>query len=217
MKITIYSAKGSAGKTPIATNIALDREYAIGTNEAFHVFESFIPDERLLALDLTESFPDIPGDIDIVFDLAGAISAQSHSITSAVRQSDLVIVPIHNEVKSLHSGIGTLRQISQVDGFHGERLVVATKLHKGRKDQFGRNEWDKSADFMNIAEAVKGAGFDELPILPLKFSAAFDAIFEREKSIAQICATDPLARFSFRDVAQQFEAIYKHIDEVENA
>ena len=217
MRITIYSAKGSAGKTPIATNIAIDREYAIGTNEAFHVFESFIPDERLLALDLTEAFPNIPDEIDIVFDLAGAISAQSHSITSAVRQSDLVIVPIHNEVKSLHSGIGTLRQISQVDGFQGQKLIVATKLHKGRKDQFGQNEWNKSTDFMNIAEAVKGAGFGELPILPLKFSSAFDTIFEREKSIAQICESDPLLKFSFREVALQFDAIYKHIDEVENA
>jgi len=26
MKITVYQAKGAAGKTPIATNIALDRE-----------------------------------------------------------------------------------------------------------------------------------------------------------------------------------------------
>jgi len=81
MKITVYQAKGSAGKTPIATNIVLDREYAIGTNEAFHVFDGFIPDDRLLVLDLTESFPDMPDGIDIVFDLAGAISAQSHSLT----------------------------------------------------------------------------------------------------------------------------------------
>ncbi len=29
MKITVYSVKGSAGKTPIATNIALDKGYAI--------------------------------------------------------------------------------------------------------------------------------------------------------------------------------------------
>jgi len=29
MKITVYSTKGSAGKTPIATNIALDRGYAV--------------------------------------------------------------------------------------------------------------------------------------------------------------------------------------------
>ena len=70
---------------------------------------------------------------------------------------------------------------------------------------------------MNIAEAVKGAGFGELPILPLKFSSAFDAIFEREQSIAQICGSDPLLKFSFREVALQFDAIYKHIDEVENA
>lgn len=216
MKITIYSSKGSAGKTPIATNIALERDYAIGTNEMFHVFDSFIPDHRLLAIDLTEAFPDIPDEIDIVFDLAGAMSAQSHSITSAVRQSDLVIVPIHNEVKSLHSGIGTLRQITQVDGFEGKCLIVGTKLQKGRKEQFGRNEWDKSADFLNIASAVRQAGFD-YPLLPLKFSTAFDAIFEREKSIAQICASDPLAKYNFREVELQFAAIYQHIDEVDHA
>ena len=216
MRITIYSAKGSAGKTPIATNIALDREYAIGTNEAFHVFDSFIPDERLLALDLTESFPDIPDDIDIVFDLAGAISAQSHSITSAVRQSDLVIVPIHNEVKSLHSGVGTLRQIVKVDGFKGECLVIATKLQKGRKETFGADEWDKSAAFLNISAFVEQAGFS-FTVLPLKFSNAFDAIFEREQSIAQICASYPLANYNFRDVLRQFEAIYHHIDEIDHA
>ena len=216
MRITIYSAKGSAGKTPIATNIALDREYAIGTNEAFHVFGSFIPDQRLLALDLTESFPDIPDDIDIVFDLAGAISSQSHSITSAVRQSDLVIVPIFNEVKSLHSGVGTLRQIAKVDGFKGECLVVATKLLKGRKETFGANEWEKSAALLNISAFVEQAGFN-FPVLPLKFSNAFDAIFEREQSIAQICASDPLANYNFRDVLRQFEAIYHHIDEVGHA
>lgn len=215
MKITIYSAKGSAGKTPIATNIALDREYAIGTNEAFHVFDSFIPDNRLLAVDLTEAFPEIPDGIDIVFDLAGAISEASHSITSAVRQSDLVLVPIFNEVKSLNSGIGTLREIADLGGFGGSVLVVATKLQKQSREFF-KGDWTHSRDYQNIAAAVSGAGFD-YPVLPLKFSKVFDAIFEKEMSIAQLCAADPLANHTYREVAAQFDAIYKHIDEVANA
>lgn len=208
MKITIYSAKGSAGKTPIATNIALDREYAIGTNEQFHVFDSFIPDNRLLAVDLTEPFPEVPNGIDIVFDLAGAISEHSNSITSAVKQSDLVIVPIFNEVKSLTSGVGTINEIAK---FTKSIVVVATKLQKQSGEKF-TGDWQKSRDFQNVAEVIKANIDFDIPVLPLKFSKAFDAIFEKEMSISQIMASDPLAAYTYRDVAKQFDDIYKHID-----
>lgn len=210
MKITIYSAKGSAGKTPIATNIALDREYAIGTNEQFHVFDSFIPDDRLLAVDLTEPFPAIPADIDIVFDLAGAISEHSHSISSALAQSDLVIVPIFNEVKSLTSGIGTINEVVK---FGRSILVVATKLQKQSGEHF-TGDWRQSRDYRNIADAV--ARFD-IPIIPLKFSKAFDAIFEKELSIRQLMGADPLAAYTYREVAAQFDEIYNHIDALSHA
>ena len=79
MKITVYNTKWSAGKTPIATNISLDREYAIWTNEPFHVFDDFIPESRLISLDLNDPFPPIPNDIDIVFDLAWSISKTSNN------------------------------------------------------------------------------------------------------------------------------------------
>ena len=113
MRICIYSGKGGDGKTPIATNIALDRLYAIGTNEHFHIFDGFIPDDRLLALKANEAFPEIPEGIDIVFDLAGSITENSKSIVSALQQADLVILPISNEVKALVAGIGTLREIQK--------------------------------------------------------------------------------------------------------
>jgi hypothetical protein len=213
MKITVYSAKGAAGKTPISTNIALDRSYAIGTNERFHVFDSFIPDNRLLTVDLTEPFPDIPGDIDIVFDLAGAISEHSHSITSAIKQSDLVIVPIFNEVKSLNGGIGTIREVLPLNP---HILVVATKLQKQSGERF-HGDWRQSRDFQNIAGAVAEAVPEGLPVLPLKFSKVFDAIFEKELSIAQLRQADPLAAYTYREVAEQFDAIYHHIDEVPHA
>ena len=208
MKITIYSAKGSAGKTPIATNIALDREYAIGTNEQFHVFDSFIPDDRLLAVDLTESFPQIPDGIDIVFDLAGAISEQSRSITSAVAQSDLIVVPIFNEVKSLNSGIGTINEVMK---FNRPVLVVATKLQKQSGERF-TGDWRQSRDYRNVADAVASSISSDLPVLPLKFSKAFDAIFEKEMSINQIMQSDPLLAYAYREVAAQFDEIYAHID-----
>ena len=111
MKIAIYSSKGSAGKTPIATNIALDKDFCIGTNELFHVYDNFIPDNQLIALDTEDEFPDV-GDIDIVFDLAGSISKSAHSITSALKMSDYVIVPIYNEFKCLVAGLNTIGEFN---------------------------------------------------------------------------------------------------------
>lgn len=209
MKITIYSAKGGAGKTPIAVNIALDREYALGTNEVFHIYESFqeIPDDRWVALKPHEVFPEFPDDIDIVFDLAGSISQEAHSITSAIQQSDLVIVPIYNERKSLNGGVNTIFEISS---FTKNIIVVATKLQKQRNEIF--TDWRDSADYKAIKEAVESNIDFEVPIVPLKFSKVFDTIFDREQSIAQLSESDPLARYSYRDVLEQFNDLYSLID-----
>ena len=210
MKIVVYSAKGAAGKTPIATNIVLDRGYALGTNEHFHVFDGFIPDDRLLALEANEAFPDVPDEIDIVFDLAGSITENSISIISALKQADIVIVPISNEVKSLRSGIGTIREIKQ---FTSNILVVATKLQKHRKDTF-KDDWRQCSDFVNVKKQLESNLDFNLTVLPLKFSSVFDSIFEQEMSIKQIMATNPLAKFNFRGVSAQFDDIYNHLDGV---
>lgn len=203
MKITVYSAKGSAGKTPIATNIALDKGYALATNEIYHIFDSFFPEEKLLPIEPHEEFPIIPDEIDIVFDLAGSISKQSPSISSAITQSNLVIVPIYNEIKSLNGGIHTILEVSN---FTKNILIIATKLQKQKNDVF--NNWNESLDFKNIEKMVKANVSFPIPILPLKFSKVFDLIFEKEKSINQIIEDDPLAKYTYRDVAKQFNDIY---------
>jgi hypothetical protein len=52
----------------------------------------------------------------------------------------------------------------------------------------------------------------QVPILPLKFSKVFDMIFEKEKSINQIMEEDALAKYTYRDVARQFNDIYFFIE-----
>nr|VFJ57822.1 MAG: hypothetical protein BECKFM1743C_GA0114222_102094 [Candidatus Kentron sp. FM]VFJ74624.1 MAG: hypothetical protein BECKFM1743A_GA0114220_107892 [Candidatus Kentron sp. FM]VFK21883.1 MAG: hypothetical protein BECKFM1743B_GA0114221_108221 [Candidatus Kentron sp. FM] len=207
MKITTYSAKGSAGKTPIATNIALDRNYSICTNEPYHILDTIIPKERIISVKSNERFPEIPEDRDIVFDLAGSVPADSSIVESALRQSDLVIVPIYNEIKSLNSGINTILIVSQITK---NILVVATKLQKKQGEMF--TSWENSREFSEIRGTVDEYIDFDVPVLPLKYSKVFDAIFEKGKSIRQIMKSEPLASYTYRHIATQFDEIYAFID-----
>ncbi len=209
MKITVYSSKGSAGKTPISANIAFDRGYALGTNEPFNVLEDIFDDDKVLSIAADDTFPDLPDDIDIVFDLAGSISRHAHSITSALRQSDLVIVPVYNDFKSRKSAIGTILEIEPITQ---SILVVATKL-QAQKGEFVK-DWTTSRDFQQIERDLRANIETSYPILPLKLSRGFDTIFDREMSLREITRTDPLLAHAFRDVTRQFDAIYDHIDGV---
>jgi len=57
MKITVYSQKGWAGKTPISTNIVLERGYALGTNQPNIFFHKFIPNNSLIVTEMETPFP----------------------------------------------------------------------------------------------------------------------------------------------------------------
>lgn len=208
MKITVYCRKGSAGKTPIAVNIALDREYALATNEGDNILDKVIPEARLITIEPAERFPKFPPEIDIVFDLAGLLSREaSPSITSAVEQSNVVLVPIYNELKCLNAGISTIREIQPING---KIVVVATKLQKQKHDTF--SDWRDSADFKNIAHVIHSETDRHIPIFPLKFSKVFDTIFEKEKSISQLRNADMLAKYAYRDVSAQFDDILTYVE-----
>ncbi|MBT8419535.1 MAG: hypothetical protein KJO08_01605 [Gammaproteobacteria bacterium] len=207
MKITVYSSKGSAGKTPIATNIALDREYALCTNEPYHILDTILPEERILSVAPNEDFPDLPDDYDMVFDLAGSVPANSSVVESAVRQSNLVIVPIYNEIKSLNSGINSIIVLSHITK---NILVVGTKLHKKQGEIF--TDWKDSKDFSEIKRMIAEYIDFDVAVLPLKYSKVFDAIFEKGKSIRQIMKREPLAAYTYKKVAKQFDEIYAFID-----
>ena len=208
MKITVWCIKGSAGKTPISANIALDHGYALGTNEPYNVLDQVFDEESIISIKPNEIFPEFPDDIDIVFDLAGMIAEGSQaSILSAVRQSDVVLVPIYNELKCLNAGINTIRELRE----HTDNIVVvATKLLKQKGDYF--KDWRDSKDCKNIADVLAGTLGEGLPVFPLKFSKVFDTIFEQEQSIAQIRASNPLAAHTYREVAEQFSELFTYLE-----
>ena len=100
------------------------------------------------------------------------------SIASAIEQSDVVIVPIYNELKCLTAGLNT---IIEVANFNKNIIVVATKLIKQKGDV--SPDWKQCQDFKNIERTIQSKIDFEIPILPLKLSKAFDLIFEHETSI----------------------------------
>jgi hypothetical protein len=209
-KISVFCSKGSTGKTPISMNIFYDRDYNVATNEPYNVIEDLVPDNKAMVVGLNESFPDLPNDIDIIFDLAGAISEDARSILSAIKQSDLVIVPINNEFKAVKAGLHSIQEVSK---YNSNIIIVATKLTKHKNELFGDN-WSKSRDYLEVKEAVETVFDDAYPVLPLKYSTAFDTIFDKEQSIKQICENDALLRHAFKSVNKQFDKLYSAIDGV---
>ena len=206
MKITVYNIKGSTGKTPIATNIALDREYAIATNEAYHILGNIFPEERVLQVNPNQMFPDFPDEIDVVFDLGGFIEHSGESISSALKQSDCVIIPVNNELKAIRNTLHTINEVCEIND---NILVIATKLEK--KDKL-TGQWERGQDFLNIQNTIHAVTKKEYPVLPLKLSKGFEMIFEVEKSLNQIVGEGGLSAYIYREVAAQFNNIYNYMD-----
>ncbi|WP_039019238.1 hypothetical protein [Halocynthiibacter namhaensis] len=129
------------------------------------------------------------------------------SIVSAVSQSDVVLVPIYNELKCIHAGIHTIRELQP---YNKNIVVVATKLVKRKGETF--KDWADSEDAKNIKAVVDHTIGQGINVLPLKFSRAFDTIFEQELSIRQLMEKDALARYTYRDVAAQFDNLLSYIE-----
>ena len=210
MKITVFSAKGSAGKTPISVNIALERDFAIGTNETYHVLDRLFPDERLISVAPSEEFPEFPADIDIVFDLGGALGGDSApSIRSAVIQSDVVLVPVYNEYKCINAAFHT---VEEVRALNPNIVLVVTKIEKRKREMF--SDWRQSADFREVTGTLSQLLEHEYPAVPLKFSKGFDIIFDREASLRELVEEGGIDAYNYRLVADQFDELYTAIERV---
>ena len=162
-----------------------------------------------------EEFPLLTSDTNIIFDLSGSISDSSLSITSAIKQSDLVIVPIYNHTRSLQGGIQTILEVQQ---FTINIIVIATKLKKSRskgKKEGRVYDWIQSDDYTNIASQIRANIDYDIPILPLKYSNAFDVVDDEEKSIIELVESNNLYKYYYSIEAQQVKNIYKLIKNYE--
>lgn len=210
MKVTVYSGKGGAGKTPISLNLALNNQWAIGTNDTISVLSILqsLPEDTIAEIPPNEEFPKFDPETDIVFDLGGALAkASSPSILSAIKQSNCVLVPIENTLQSIAGGILTINEIKP---YAKKIAVVATKLKRTRHE-LKAVPVERTQAFLNITGELTEAALGDIPVLPLRFSEGFDAIFKEGLSIEQIVGQGGLRAYSYRDLKKELDAISEFI------
>jgi hypothetical protein len=207
MRLTVYSSKGGVGKTPISIMFAIDHGFAVGSNESSSDEEDcyikHMPDDMYLKQPMDEPFPLIPDDIDIVFDMAGTMTKYDHALVSAIKQSDVVIVPIWNNSGALGRGRDTLRALQ---GIAKRVIVVATKL---QRDKPGI-DFTETADYKAVASAV--ADVDEtIKVLPLKFSTVYERVCGEFTTIHKLVKENKIVKRGQLESLTQIEKIYTEV------
>lgn len=215
MKVTVYSAKGGQGKTPLALNMALHNDWGLCTNEDTPDLHRHLEmGSQLIVVEPDQPFPDLPEDIEVVFDLGGTMKGSIESVQSAVSQSDVVLIPIKaGEQKSLIGGIKTIHEVSQINP---NIVVVANMLTKKGSD----GSYETGTEFVRIKEAMQVAGVGEYTVLPLKRTTAFEDIYHFNRCLRDLVQSQddegkpfllPMTAYQYRIPEQQFATIMSYL------
>ena len=207
MKVSFYSGKGGCGKTPLSICLMIDKEYAFASNESYDVMTGKIDDSRLLFVASEDEVPSFTSDIDIVFDLAGTMTSSDYSVVSALKQSDVVVVPIYNDEGALKAGMKAIHAAHKL----GKTVIVAaTKLEK--KTSQG---WEESNDYLTIRNVVGSIKQDigYMPaVMPLRLSKLFKKVISDCTSIRELSSRSALSRKQQSDLVAQLDALYREIE-----
>lgn len=214
MKITVYNKKGGAGKTPIAVNLALTLGYAIGANENNRLGKIF-PQESIIEIEPEEEFPAFPNHINIVFDLGGVLSRTNYSVLTAIKQSDLVLIPIFWDTNSIEKGLETYHEVASINP---NIFFLATRL-KTRYGDLKKSDpafsWEGCKEFRDIDEAItEGTGSKQV-VLPLQESDFYHDMYNKGQTFQQLRDEWPLQRRNIQKVVDQFDLVFKEIEKYE--
>jgi len=195
-------------------NLALTLGYAIGANEDNDLTEIF-PEERVLEIEPEESFPNFPEEIDIVFDLGGVLSKSNYSVLSAIKQSDLIFIPLFWDTNSVKKGLQTYDEIHKLNP---NIVFIASKL-KTRSGDPKKSDpsfsWSKCKEFVDIDNAItKFTGQKEI-VIPLQESDFYHDMKDKGMTFEELRNSWPLQKHNIQKIMDQFSLVFKEIEKYE--
>jgi cellulose biosynthesis protein BcsQ len=215
MKVCIWSKKGGSGKTPLSYYLAKEHGFKVATND-FGVYDMILQKDEFDYTPYEKAFPVYSDDKRIVFDLGGMLASGAKSIVSAIKSSDIVVVPVFFESAAVTGAVLSIREIVKLNR---NIVVVATKLERNAADKDRMlADYSNSFEFRSIKKTIdrlsEGLGVD-LPIYPTAKTTMYHQMIKNRKSASELMKDNPLLARSYKNARYQIEQVCKHI--VKNA
>jgi len=178
-KIAVITLDGGAGKTAVAYSIARDLDYYLISNDD-SVIEQAYPERAKIMQN-----PKIID--DVVYDFGGFVDA---GVIDVIKECDLIIVPVINDINSKMKAIKTIKQLSK---YNKNFLLVATRL-------------EAKNDFAEIKES-----FPNIDALPLRKTKLFKNALEFGQSPLDLEEESKLTAYSQRKILAEYKDLLNYI------
>lgn len=191
MKIVVWNLKGGQGKTVLSLAIAMLEEAYIVTNDRHSPIDEVIGEDRGLRLKASDPLPNVPEDIDLIYDFGGFPDVRT---IEAAQSADYIVVPIIYE-SPLEMQV-TLNALREIEAYNKNIIVV---LNKAKPDDLERTK-----------SVLSEFGF-QYPIFEIKQSTVFSKAVESKKSLQELVDENPLWRIPYSKPLKQVKALISYI------
>lgn len=193
MKITIFALYGGIGKTSTAAELSLTSGYQIITNDVYSPLSLILNDDMLLKLPPNQKMPELPDEVDIIFDLGGYPDERA---IYAMGQSNYVLVPTKADTNRLKAALDTINEIKK----YNSNIVVIVNFAEA-----GDSKLVKDVLLHNFPKL-------DIPVFELKKSNAIPNIMTEKKSVHEMVKDGGLKKYHFQSVVNQFDAIMSYLN-----